>query len=109
MGGTAKAIQKLYNATIKNGNGIPLSDLELMIKVLTENPEDSLELIADVAPKRQRTLIPGMAVLSGVMKKMGCSGRKIYSVGVREGFMETILNDDSKPEPSILDIILGSI
>ena len=34
---------------------------------------------------------------------------KIYSVGVREGFMESILSDDSKPEPSLLDFILGSI
>ena len=34
---------------------------------------------------------------------------KIYSVGVREGFMESILNDDAKPEQSLLDLILGSI
>lgn len=109
MGGTAKAIQKLYNVSIRKGNEIPLSDLEVMMRLLTENPEEALELIADVAPKRQRTLIPGMAVLSGVMKKMGCSKMKIYSVGVREGFMETILNDGSKPEPNILEMILGSI
>ncbi|MBR5311111.1 MAG: hypothetical protein IKU42_08335 [Oscillospiraceae bacterium] len=109
MGGTAKAIQKLYNTTIKKGNEIPLSDVNLMLSLLTEKPEEALELISDIAPKRQRTLVPGMAVLSGVMKKMGCDGMKIYSVGVREGFMETILNDDSKPEPNILDLILGSI
>ena len=34
---------------------------------------------------------------------------EIHAVGVREGFMESILNDDTKPEPSLLDLILGSI
>ncbi len=109
MGGTAKAIQKLYNVTIKKGNEITLADINLMLSLLTEKPDEALELIADVAPKRKHTLIPGMAVLAGVMEKMGCDKMNVYSVGVREGFMETILNDDSKPEPSLLDIILGSI
>lgn len=109
MGGTAKAIQKLYNATIKKGNEISLKELELMMKLLAERPDEAVELIAEVAPKRIRTLVPGMAVLSGVMKKMGCSGMEIHAVGVREGFMESILNDDTKPEPSLLDLILGSI
>lgn len=109
MGGTAKAIRKLYNATIKKSDEITLSDTNLMIQLLTEKPEEASELIADIAPNRKRTLVPGMAVLAGVMEKMGCDKMKIYSVGVREGFMESILNDDSKPEPSLLDIILGSI
>jgi len=109
MGGTAKAIQNLYNRTIKPGNEVPLKDANLMLSLLAEKPEEALELIADIAPNRLRTLVPGLAVLSGVMEKMNCDKMKIYSVGVREGFMESILNDDSKPEPSLLDFILGSI
>lgn len=109
MGGTAKAIQNLYNATIKKGDEISSADLDIMISLLIEKPEEALELISEIAPKRLRTLIPGMAVLAGVMKKMNCQKMKVYTVGVREGFMESILNDDSKPEPTLLDMILGSI
>ena len=109
MGGTAKAIEKLYNAAIEKNDILSLKNVNIMLKLLTEAPDEAKELIAEFAPKRIRTLVPGLAVLAGVMEKAGCEGMKIYSVGVREGFMESILNDDSKPEPGILDLILGSI
>ena len=109
MGGTAKAIKTLYNATIEKGDTLSLKNVNIMLKLLTEAPAEAKELISAFAPKRIRTLVPGLAVLAGVMEKAGCDGMKIYSVGVREGFMESILSDDSKPEPSLLDFILGSI
>ena len=109
MGGTAKAIKNLYNATIEKGDRLSLRNVNIMLKLLSEAPEEAVELISVIAPKRTRTLVPGLAVLAGVMEKAGCDGMKIYSVGVREGFMESILNDDSKPEPDLLDLILGSI
>lgn len=109
MGGTAKAIKKLYNATIEKGEELSLRNVNIMLKLLSEAPEEAKELISGIAPKRIRTLVPGLAVLAGVMEKAGCEGMKIYSVGVREGFMESILNDDTKPEQSLLDLILGSI
>ena len=109
MGGTAKAIEKLYNAAIEKNDILSLKNVNIMLKLLTEAPAEAKELISAFAPKRIRTLVPGLAVLAGVMEKAGCDGMKIYSVGVREGFMESILNDDSKPEPSLLDFILGSI
>lgn len=109
MGGTAKAIKNLYNAAIEKGDRLSLRNVNIMLKLLSEAPEEAVELISGIAPKRTRTLVPGLAVLAGVMEKAGCDGMKIYSVGVREGFMESILNDDSKPEPSLLDLILGSI
>ena len=109
MGGTAKAIKKLYNAAIEKGEELSLRNVNVMLKLLSEAPEEAKELISGIAPKRIRTLVPGLAVLAGVMEKAGCEGMKIYSVGVREGFMESILNDDTKPEQSLLDLILGSI
>ena len=109
MGGTAKAIKSLYNAAIEKDDILSLRNVNIMLKLLSEAPEEAVELISGIAPKRTRTLVPGLAVLAGVMEKAGCDGMKIYSVGVREGFMESILNDDSKPEPNLLDLILGSI
>ena len=109
MGGTAKAIEKLYNAAVEKSDILSLKNVNIMLRLLTEAPAETKELIEEFAPKRIRTLVPGLAVLAGVMEKTGCEGMKIYSVGVREGFLESVLNDDSKPEPSILDFILGSI
>ncbi|MBR3611152.1 MAG: hypothetical protein IKL57_06840 [Oscillospiraceae bacterium] len=109
MGGTAKAIQKLCKTAMGKSGKLFLSDINIALSLLSERPDEALELIADVAPKRKRTLVPGMAILAGVMEKMGCDGMEVHAVGVREGFMESILNDDSKPEPNLLDLILGSI
>lgn len=109
MGGTAKAIKSLYNATIEKGDKLSLRNANIMLKLLSDAPEEAVELISEIAPKRTHTLVPGLAVLAGLMEKAGCDEIKIYSVGVREGFLESILNDDSKPEPSLLDLILGSI
>lgn len=109
MGGTAKAIKALYNATIEKGDILSLRNANITLRLLTEAPDEAVELISAFAPKRTKTLVPGLAVLTAVMEKSGCDGMKIYSVGVREGFMESILGDDSKPEPSLLDLILGSI
>ncbi len=109
MGGTAKAILKLFNKEIREGNKITAKELDSLMKKLSAEPEKALELIEEVAPNRKRTLVPGMAVLSGVMEKMGCETMEVHAVGVREGFMESILNGEEKPEPSILDIIFGSI
>lgn len=109
MGGTAKAVKKLYNKTVEKSDSLSLKNMNIILKLFSEEPEEAKELIAEIAPKRIRTLAPGLAVLSGVMESVGCDEMKIYSVGVREGFLESVLNDDLKPEPSILDMILGSI
>ncbi len=109
MGGTAKAIKKLYNKTVDKSDTMSLKNMNIILELFSNEPEEAKELIEDIAPKRIRTLVPGLAVLSGVMESVDCSEMKIYSVGVREGFMETVLNDDFKPESSILNLILGSI
>ena len=109
MGGTAKAIKSLYNTVISKGDVITLKELDLMIKLLCEKPDEAVELISDIAPKRIKTLVPGMCVLSSAMKKNGCDKMKIYPVGVREGFLETILSGELKKEPTLLDIIMGNI
>lgn len=106
MGGTAKAILKLFK---REYNKFTVNELDSMVNMLISDPQKALELIEEIAPNRKATLVPGMAVLLAVMEQMDCSSMVIHSVGVREGFMESILNGDEKSEPNILDIILGSI
>ncbi len=108
MGGTAKSVMALCNRLDTEGNVISLKGLNKVMKSFAQNPEKALEIIKEVAPNRVRTLLPGMAVLSGVMEFLKCEEMSVHSVGVREGFMESILNDKIEPTPSILELILGA-
>ena len=98
MGGTAKAALRFCKRTIvKIGHGdsgasVLLSDLKAVISTLISAPEESVELLSSIEPERVSTLIPGMAVLSAIAETLGCGRLEIYSAGVREGFLEEILN-----------------
>lgn len=109
MGGTAKAAAKLRKRALQKEGAFLFSELSTMLSVLSAEPVETQELLSDIEPKRIRTLVPGMAVLSGVMRFFGCEEMEIYSVGVREGFLESLLNGGEPASPDILDVILGSI
>ena len=109
MGGTAKTASALRQRALQKGGSIPFEELETMLGVLSAEPEESLELIEDIEPKRSRTLVPGMAVLAGVMRFFGCEEMEVFGVGVREGFLESLLNGGEPETPNILDVILGSL
>ncbi len=108
MGGTAKAIMALCNKLDSEGNVISLSGLNKVMKNFAEKPANASEIIKEVAPNRVRTLVPGMAVLAGVMEFLKCKEMEVHSVGVREGFMESILNGDMEQAPSLLELLLGA-
>lgn len=109
MGGTAKAMIKMYRSSLKKEGTILLSDISVMLKLLLEEPEEAVELIEEIEPKRAHTLVPGMAVLSAITEYMGCDGIDVYSVGVREGFLESILSGEDGGGQNILDFILNNL
>lgn len=109
MGGTAKAMIKMYRSALKKEGTILLSDISVMLKLLSEEPEEAVELIEEIEPKRAHTLVPGMAVLSAIAEYMGCDGIDVYSVGVREGFLESILSGEDGGGQNILDFILNNL
>ena len=109
MGGTAKTLKKLYESSLKKEGAISVSDLSVMLKLLSEEPDESLELIEEIEPKRSRTLVPGIAVLLSIMQYMGCENIDIFSVGVREGFLESIISGEDGGGQNILDFILNNL
>lgn len=109
MGGTAKAALKLYHRALrKEGNMIPLAEMEGMLRALAAEPEESLELLADLAPGRERTLAPGMATLIGAADYLGCGTVAVFDAGVRDGFLEGLLKEGPAPAGDILSAILGA-
>lgn len=110
MGGTAKAVKRLCESVLGIKGSIRLESLSGILKVLSEEPEEALEFLEDAEPKRARTIGPGIAVLAGIMEQLGCGEMDVYSVGVREGFLEKVLEEgESGGESGFLDMILRSI
>ncbi len=109
MGGTAKAIKKICGKLDPKGEEISISGMNRIIEYFTRNPERAEDIITEEAPNRVRTLVPGMAVLTAVMEYMGCEIMDVQTVGVREGFLESVLSGEITNEPNLLDILLGSV
>lgn len=109
MGGTAKAVKRLCSSVLNINGSVSLNELNGIIKAVCEAPDESAELFENFEPKRARTMTPGMAVLATIMEQTCCEKMDVYSVGVREGFLQKILSGENKQEPGLLDMILGSI
>lgn len=107
MGGTAKAVNRLYRLTTKGGGAIGAAELGAMLKVLCEQPEETVDLLSDIEPKRAHTLTPGLAVLTALTEHMDCSEMEVYAVGVREGFLEALLEQPPEEPEDIISYILG--
>lgn len=109
MGGTAKAISRIFRITTKKSGAVTLAELYAMLKVLCDNPDESIELLNEFEPNRAHTFTPGLCVLIGLMEHMSCSKMEVYSVGVREGFLESLLESPQEQPQNLLDYILGMI
>lgn len=108
MGGTAKASLKLYRQALrKEGGTILLSELKGMLAALCAEPEESLELLAELASGREKTLAPGMAVLIGAAETLGCDRISVFDVGVRDGLLESLLQEGIPPAGGIFASLLG--
>jgi exopolyphosphatase/guanosine-5'-triphosphate,3'-diphosphate pyrophosphatase len=108
MGGTAKACLKLYHRALhREGGTIPLSELKGMLTALCAEPEESLELLAELASGREKTLAPGMAVLIGAAEALGCDRISVFDVGVRDGLLESLLKEGIPPVGGIFASLLG--
>ncbi len=108
MGGTAKASLKLYRQALhKDGSVILLGEMEGMLTALCGEPEESLELLAELAPGREKTLAPGMAVLIGAAEYFGCDRISVFDVGVRDGLLESLLKEGIPPAGGIFASLLG--
>ena len=80
-----------------------------MLEVICEHPDEALDLFSDVEPKRAHTLAPGLAVLLSLVEYMQCPEMEVYPVGVREGFLEALLESPSEQPQDLLGYILGLI
>ena len=107
MGGTAKAVKYLYGFTTKKSGALSTEALSAMLGVICEQPEEAYDLLSDIVPKRAHALAPGLAVLTALTEYMNCSEIDVYPVGVREGFLEALLEQPPQEPDDIISYILG--
>lgn len=88
MGGTQNAIRRLIKVLInEDTNTIQFEDLNQLLKILdTNNKSTYLELIRHT-PERIHTLIPGLVIISTIMREFEAKQLKISKRGIREGFI----------------------
>ncbi len=100
VGGSIRGACKLFNEI----NGLPATNSEIDVKSLrsmllefTDDRKFAIKHILKVSPDRIHTIIPGMAILEGIIKKYNSDSVTISNYGVREGYLYTklFLEDNS--------------
>lgn len=107
MGGTAKAIESLFANVLHKEGPIKRGDLEGLLRATMESPDESMELFEEILPTRKTTITPGMILFLSIMEYMDLSEMKVFTVGVREGFLEAVIEGKIEKPQSPLDYILG--
>ena len=90
VGGTIRAAAKLCNA--RSGADpanrvIPAAELRGLYKELKRGDQATLRQILRTAPDRVHTILPGLVILSTVVKSYGVETVSVSACGVREGYL----------------------
>lgn len=90
VGGTNRAAGKLYNDIYEQNRENKIMEaprMKKMIKDITKNPRDGMKKILPIVPERIHTIIPGMIILSTIVKYYCTDNIYVSSWGVREGYL----------------------
>ena len=90
VGGTVRAAAKLCGDLAGTGPDqrvIPAEELRALYKDLKRGDRTALRLILRAAPERVHTILPGLAILTAVLKAYGVETVSVSTCGVREGYL----------------------
>ena len=100
VGGTALAINKLYNRFFNtdNNSNMSMDSLVELYNYLINNPL-SKDIINQTVPDRVTTVIPGMSAYLGIFEIFGIKNIIVSKYGIREGYVyEKVLKRRTKNE-----------
>ncbi len=101
VGGTALAINKLYNLTFDNTSKhtMELSKLVKLYNNLKTNDHNVKNFLKENVPDRTTTVIPGLAAYVGIFKECSVENIIVSTAGIREGYVfEKIINSTEKKQ-----------
>ena len=94
VGGTVRAANELYLASGGGAEGYSPDFLRDVLAQAEANPRKLMRRILKLAPERVHTLVPGMVVLSAAAELCGAKTIVTSSYGVREGYLEHMLEKE---------------
>lgn len=96
VGGSIRAILKLYNEEYKMDDGnrdMKSGKLKKLLELYGDNKNYLIDRIIKTAPDRLHTIIPGLTILCTVVKYYNLNTVHVSRYGVREGYlMRYVLN-----------------
>lgn len=92
MGGTARAVVKLYRALTHtkkaiHGYTLSLSELDTLKNIIEKLGLDGIKIINQILSDRTFTVIPGLIVIYTLAQKMNVENIIVAKASVREGFL----------------------
>lgn len=96
VGGTIRAGRKLSQSIFdktKDDNDISISELKKLIKFISKDKRENLDVLLHHVSDRIHTITPGLLILKEVCKRFNTSILTVSDYGVREGYLiEHIMN-----------------
>jgi exopolyphosphatase / guanosine-5'-triphosphate,3'-diphosphate pyrophosphatase len=90
VGGTLRAGRKLNQVIFDRAdtdNDIETVELKKLLKIISANDRNALDIILQNASDRIHTIIPGLMILSEAVKRSGGQLITVSDYGVREGYL----------------------
>ena len=90
VGGTLRAARKLGIEITGRENAdreVDASDVKKVMKVLEGEEKETIDRILRVVPERIHTILPGMIILSAIIKHFEAEQIYVSSYGAREGYL----------------------
>lgn len=108
VGGTWRSLAKLHIANknyplqVLHDYTLDAADMLDFCDKVASRPIDELEGIDAVSRNRRGLLQNGAIVMAGVLRHIGARTVSMSSLGVREGYLYSLLDDDVKSQDSLL-------
>lgn len=94
IGGTARALLKLYNGKVSDSEDNRRFDRVFILRLIEEaenKPYKLAKKILKSSPDRIHTIVPGAVILDEILDNLGLNEVVVSSSGVREGYFYEIL------------------
>lgn len=87
VGGTIRAVGKLCGLGPRDT--LPAGEVRSLSRRLRDRDQDALRQVLQVSPDRLHTLLPGLAILTAILKLYEVETLDVSTQGVREGYLLT--------------------
>ena len=101
VGGTALAINKLYNLTFENKSKhtMEFSKLKKLYEKLKPNDKYVQNFLKENVPERTTTVIPGLSAYIGIFEECSVENIIVSTAGIREGYVfNNLMNNTEKKQ-----------